>query len=221
MQPGAGWGVTLAEETACSLLERAFLAVDRPEVERLVATALQGERPDQVLERLVVPALDQVGHAWESGTVSLSQVYMAGRITEDLLGRLLPQAPAAAGTPRVILGVLEDQHVLGKRMVRAYLAAAGQAVLDLGAGLTPAAMAERAAGEGATVVMVSTLMLRAALRVQDLVEALRARGCQAAVVVGGAPFRLDPGLWRRVGADAFGASAGEAPALAVRLGRRP
>jgi len=120
-----------------------------------------------------------------------------------------------------VLGVLEDQHVLGKRMVQAYLAAAGQPVLDLGAGLTAAALAERAAGEGAKVVMVSTLMLRAALRVQDLVEGLRARGCGAAVVVGGAPFRLDPGLWRRVGADAFGASASEAPALAVRLGRRP
>ena len=209
----------MVEEDRGSQLEHAFLAVDRPEVERLLTAALATGRPDEVLERLVVPALDRVGLAWEAGAASLSQVYMAGRLTEDLLGRLLPLAAPPAARPRVALGVLEDQHVLGKRMVRAYLAAAGQPVLDLGAGLTPAAMAERAAGEGAAVVMVSTLMLRAALRVQDLVEALRARGSRAAVVVGGAPFRLDAGLWRRVGADACGASASEAPALAARLGR--
>jgi methanogenic corrinoid protein MtbC1 len=202
-------------------LERAFLAVDRLEVERVVTTALAGARPDQVLEQVVVPALDRVGRAWEAGAASLSQVYMAGRMTEDLLGRLLPQAMPQADRPRVVLGVLEDQHVLGKRMVHAYLAAGGLSVLDLGAGLTAAALAERTAGEGAAVLMVSTLMIRSALRVQDVVEALRARGCAAAVVVGGAPFRLDPALWRRVGADAWGASASEAPGLALRLGRRP
>lgn len=213
--------MTVSDVESGSQLERAFLAVDRLEVERLVREALGGAPPDAVLERLVVPALDAVGVAWERGAASLSQVYMAGRITEDLLARLLPQAPPPPGSPRVVLGVLEDQHVLGKRMVQAYLAAAGQPVLDLGAGLTAAAMAERAAGEGATVVMVSTLMLRAALRVQDLVEGLRARGCGARVVVGGAPFRLDPGLWQRVGADAWAPAASQAPALALRHGGRP
>jgi len=203
------------------LLERALLAVDRPEVIRLVTEALGSAPPDQVLEHLLVPALDRLGVAFEEGVASLSQVYMAGRITEDLLGQLLPLPRTGVDRPRVALGVLEDQHVLGKRMVHAYLGASGHAVLDLGAGLAPAAMAERAVGEGAAVLMVSTLMLRSALRVQDLVEALRARGSTAAVVVGGAPFRLDPGLWQRVGADGWGASASEAPGLATRLGRRP
>jgi len=202
------------------LLERALLAVDRPEVLRLVTEAMSTARPDQVLEHLLVPALDQVGLAFEAGTASLSQIYMAGRITEDLLGPLLPLPRPGIDRPRVVLGVLEDQHLLGKRMVHAYLGASGHRVLDLGAGLRPSDMAERAAGEGAAVVMVSTLMLRSALRVQDLMEALRARGSAAAVVVGGAPFRLDPGLWQRVGADAWGASASEAPGLVTRLGRR-
>ena len=202
-------------------LERAFLAVDRREADRIVQAALEGTPPEQVIDTLLVPALDQVGSAWERGGVSLSQVYMAGRLAEDLIARLLPRPAPPPGAPRVALGVLEDQHVLGKRLVLAYLQTSGVPVLDLGAGLSAADLAERAAGEGASVVMVSTLMLRAALRVQDVVEALRARGSKAPVVVGGAPFRLDPGLWQRVGADAFGASAGEAPALAARLGGRP
>jgi methanogenic corrinoid protein MtbC1 len=209
----------MAVQEPLPALVRALLSVDRPEVVRLVTAAAATSDPGSVLETLLVPALDEVGRAWESGGASLSQVYMAGRIAEDLLARHLPHGPPAPGTPRVALGVLEDQHVLGKRMVHAYLSASGLPVLDLGAGLSAAALAERAAGEGASMLLVSTLMLRSALRVQDLVAALRGRGSRAPVVVGGAPFRLDPGLWQRVGADGFGASAAEAPALVARLGR--
>lgn len=206
---------------ALEALERAFIAVDRARVTRLVRDALDAATPEQVIDQLLVPALDRVGSAWEEGSVSLSQVYMAGRLAEDLVTRLLPRPARPAGAPRVALAVLEDQHVLGKRLVLAYLHTAGLPVLDLGAGLSARDLAERAAGEGATVVMISTLMLRAALRVQDVVDGLRTRGCRAPVVVGGAPFRLDPGLWQRVGADAWGPSASDAPRLALALGVRP
>lgn len=203
-------------------LERELLAVDRAAVGELVSGALgQGASPHQVVDELLVPALDRIGAAWEAGHASLSQVYMAGRIVEELTARFAPDAPAGEGQgTRVALGVLEDQHVLGKRMVAAHLRAAGATVLDLGAALSPADFAARAAGEGAAVVMVSTLLLRSALAVETLVGELRARGSAAPVIVGGAPFRLDPGLWRKVGADGFGRSAAEAPALAG-LGRRP
>jgi len=202
-------------------LERELLAVDRVAVRSLVDGSLRaGATPHDVVEELLVPALDRIGASWEAGLTSLSQVYMAGRIVEELSGGLLPAAPAEARGAKVALGTLGDQHVLGKRMVAAHLRGAGAALLDLGAGLTPEDFAARAAGEGAEVVMVSVLLLNSALSVEALVAALRARGCRAPVIVGGAPFRLDPELWRRVGADACGRSAAEAPRLAG-LGGRP
>lgn len=191
-------------------IEQALLAVDRNAVSAAVES--WGRGPAAALDDLLVPALDGVGAAWEAGAASLSQVYMAGRIVEDLAAALAPAARPASG-PRVAVGVLEDRHVLGKRMVLAHLRAAGADVRDLGDGLAAAELAARAIAEGAAVVMVSTLMLRAALRVADVVAALRRAGSPARVVVGGAPFRLDPELWRHVGADACGRTAGDAPRL--------
>lgn len=207
-----GYGTTLDQ------LERALLAVDRPMVDQLVEQALAGEPPQAVIDRLLVPALVRVGTAWEQGQVALSQVYMAGRLAEAVTGRLLPQASPAEGTARAAVAVLEDQHVLGKQMVLAHLHAAAIPVVDLGQGLSAAALAERAAAAGVQVLLVSVLMLRSALAVTGLVEALRGRACHTRVVVGGAPFRLDPELWRRVGADAWGPSAADAPGLVRRLG---
>lgn len=193
-------------------VERALLAVDRDAVRAAVDVFLLAGPPRAVLDDVLVPALDRVGGAFEAGTASLSQVYMAGRIVEDLAARLLPPERAAKG-PRVAVAVLEDRHVLGKRMVLAHLRAAGADVRDLGEGLSAAELATRVAGEGAAVVMISTLMLRSALAVADVIAGLRATGSRARVVVGGAPFRLDPGLWRHVGADACGRSAADAPHL--------
>jgi methanogenic corrinoid protein MtbC1 len=71
-------------------------------------------------------------------------------------------------------------------------------------------------GRGLRVLLVSTLMLRAALQVRHLVRLLQSAGSPVRVVVGGAPFRLDPGLWKEVGADAMGFTASDALPLLER-----
>lgn len=38
----------------------------------------------------MVPALDRIGTGWENGTIALSQVYMSGRICEEVVDDLLP-----------------------------------------------------------------------------------------------------------------------------------
>ena len=72
-------------------LERELLAVDRVAVRSLVDGSLRaGATPHDVVEELLVPALDRIGASWEAGLTSLSQVYMAGRIVEELSS--LPEA---------------------------------------------------------------------------------------------------------------------------------
>jgi methanogenic corrinoid protein MtbC1 len=63
------------------------------------------------------------------------------------------------------------------------------------------------------VLLVSTLLLPSALRVKDLRRRLDELHAPTRLIVGGAPFRLDPQLWREVGADANGNSATDAIAL--------
>ena len=62
-------------------------------------------------------------------------------------------------------------------------------------------------------------MLPAALRVKDLQCALKEGGIRVKVIVGGAPFRFDPLLWKDVGADGVGNNAGDALDIVRKLMR--
>lgn len=195
--------------------ERALLAGDRLQA-RAVVDRVADAPFGAMLEQVVVPALQRIGDAWEHGDAALSQVYMAGRITEDLLSSVRPAVSAAsAAAPRVAITVLEDHHLLGKRMVLSVLNAMGVPVEDWGT-TSVEQCAAKVKERKIQLLLVSVLMLPSALRVKVLVERLAELGCAIPVIVGGAPFRLDPTLAARVGATASGASAADA----VRLVRQ-
>ena len=73
-------------------LERALLAVDPAATRRLMAQASVTIPALQVLDAIIVPALERIGRYWERGEAALSQVYMSGRIIESLSSTLLPTA---------------------------------------------------------------------------------------------------------------------------------
>jgi methanogenic corrinoid protein MtbC1 len=79
------------------------------------------------------------------------------------------------------------------------------------------ALVDRVAAQNIEVLLVSTLMLPAALRVAELTKRLAALSPGTRVVVGGAPYRADEQLWRDVGADAVGLHAGEVIGIIERL----
>jgi methanogenic corrinoid protein MtbC1 len=190
-------------------LERALLDADGPGAAAALEAARAHEGPGAV-DRVLVPALERIGTGWELGRLALSQVYMAGRICEDLAGTILPGALAyRAARGRIGIAVLEDHHALGGRIVAATARAAGWPVEDLGHGVGAEVLADLVAGRKIRVLLVSTLMLRAALQVGTLVRRLRSAGAPVRVLVGGAPFRVDRGLWREVGADAMGVTASD------------
>lgn len=191
--------------------EAALLAMDRVEAERLLTVSGSPADGPERLERLMMPALERIGQQWEAGTVSLSQVYVSSRICENVMQAVLPPtAPGRIRHPPMGIAVLEDTHALGKRIVQASLHAAGYALTDYGQGMTAEELAGNAARDGIRILLVSVLMLRSALRVARLAECLRVAGGGTRLVVGGAPFLLEPALWREVGADAMGRNASEA-----------
>jgi trimethylamine corrinoid protein len=198
--------------------ESALLAVNRVEARRLLAASISGSSPFLTIESLVVPTLEKIGGGWEDGSVALSQVYMSGKICEELVDEVLPpQDPQRKGIPKLAIATLEDRHALGKRVVYSALRAGGFELVDYGAGIEAQALADRALADEVYILMISALMLRSALRVRTVTELLKQSGFAGKVIVGGAPFRLDPGLWREVAADEMGSNAPEALAIVRRL----
>lgn len=191
--------------------EEALLDMNRLRADRLIQQAAVSRPLLQCLETIIVPALEHIGIAWEKGDVALSQVYVSSRICEDLVLKYMPaKQPGLPGQPRLAIGVFEDSHGLGKRMVQAVLQSAGYQMLDYGVSLTEPALLSRLRVDQVQVLLLSTLTLRSALSLGRTTAAARTVVPGLRIVVGGAPFLLEPELWREVGADAMGANAAAA-----------
>jgi methanogenic corrinoid protein MtbC1 len=198
-------------------LEKALLSLDRLTARQLLAQE-QGITPLGTVDELIVPALENIGNGWTNGDVALSQVYMSGRICEELVNELLPPgAPERKYFPKLALAVLEDYHMLGKRIVYAVLRAGGFEVLDYGR-VSVAELVERVQADAVKILLISTLMLPSALRVKEVREKLNDAGVSVKIVVGGAPFLFDAALWQEVQADAMANKASDVLEIVSRLG---
>jgi len=194
--------------------EQALISLDRIRAEELFEQALSERTPIEVVDQLVVPAFERIGSAWEDGTLALSQIYMSGRFGEELVERVLPPSdPERRDQPRSAIVVLEDYHMLGKRIVYSLMRASGYELFDYGR-MTVDELVGRVQSDGVRVLLISVLMLPSALKVRDLRERLNAADRSVKIAVGGAPFLFDDQLWREVGADAMGRTASDAIAIA-------
>ena len=191
----------------------ALETLDRIGAESIVNQARAEMTPIQVVDQVVVPALEQIGQAWETGDVALSQVYMSGRICEELVEQVLPPSdPDRKHQPRSAIVVLCDYHMLGKRIVYSQMRASGFELFDYGR-MDVDELVERALADQIRVLLISVLMLPSALKVKQVCARLKAAGAPIRIAVGGAPFLFDDRLWQEVGADAMGHNAADAVSL--------
>ena len=201
-----------ATDTNITGMVEALCHIDRVQARKILAKAIEGLSPDEakpLIEKILVEALEELGRLWETGSVAISQIYMGGIITEALIQHYFKDEAPAPGVqePQIGIVVLEDQHTLGKKLVSLMVKAQGYALIDLGQGLTAQEIAGKVEQHQIKILLVSCLMYPAALQVKKLKALV---GDTVQVIVGGAPFRLDPELWKIVGADAYGANAGDA-----------
>lgn len=198
--------------------EQALLSIDKVAAGEIFEELCKVFSPVQLVEKLIPPALERIGLGWEQGMVALSQVYMSARICEELVNTILPQdAFNLKKQSNIAIVVLEDYHLLGKRIVFSMLRASGFELLDYGHGVKVDDLVNRAKNDGIKILLISTLMLRSALLVRHVREKLNDSGCNVRIVVGGAPFLFDNQLWKKVGADVMGHNAAEAIAIVAEL----
>ena len=189
---------------------KALLSLDKIEAGRIYSEALIRKNVSNFAENIVIDVLETIGNGWETGKYSLSQVYMSGRICEEVVTTLPVQARVPKmDSPLMAIALLNDHHALGKRMVISVLHSAGYDVIDYGR-VDVSGLVDNIKRDGVQIVLISVLMLPAALHVKDVREMLNTAGQRVKIVVGGAPFRLNQQLWKTVGADAAGNTASDA-----------
>lgn len=185
----------------------------------LVHNALAlGHSPRELVEEWILPAMDLMIHEFNHNLdQNLAQHYLIARISEELcteLFALYPNRPIPKG--KVVFGTsFGDLHTLGKRIVSGCLRARQIEVIDLGVNLMPETFVDQALAHHAQVIAISSMMshtARSPMGCLGVREILRQRQLesQIKIVVGGAPFRFDPELYLKIGADAYADNALEA-----------
>lgn len=180
---------------------------------------------ERVLKEVLDPTLTEIGDHWQLAELfTLAQVYVAARVTEDVLSKIAQQKQRSAADrpPKgpVVLGNIEaDFHALGRRMVGTFLRAEGWIVHDLGNDVPAEVFVDKAQEVGARVIGVSAMMMTTARNVRRVREEIDRRGLTGRIqlAVGGAVFRVCPGLVEEVGGDGTAFSALEVDGLFERL----
>ena len=184
-----------------------------------------GALPMEVIEKGIVPALEQIGVAFEKGTAFLPQLLMAADAAGDAfavvrksLGSSSRGGSGDGARPIVIATVKGDIHDIGKNIVRALLENYGFDVIDLGRDVAPETIVERARTTNAGMVGLSALMTTTVGAMAETIRQLKAAGLDAKTFVGGAVVTQE--YADSIGADFYAKDAMQSVRIAERVLRR-
>jgi methanogenic corrinoid protein MtbC1 len=158
------------------------------------------------------PTQREIGRLWQTNQISVAQEHYCSNITERAMGLLYSRfAPAPARHGRRLLAtcVGTELHALGIRMVADFLEAEGWTTIFLGANTPSSVIIRTLRQERIDLLALSATMTYHVGVIARIISTLRAEANNVKVLVGGYPFNIDPGLWQRIGADAFGTDAAD------------
>jgi corrinoid protein of di/trimethylamine methyltransferase len=207
-------------EAVLSGLSVAVLNGNEDRAAALAAEALSGGIAAlEAIEQGLVPGIRRAGALWEDGEYFLPELVTAAQAMKAAMAVLQPALSrdgAGHEIGRVVIGTVQgDIHDIGKTLVATMLSANGFAVADEGSGVSVARFVERARELDADLVCASALLTTTMGQQKLLVEAVRAAGLRAKVMVGGAPVSH---AWsERIGADGHADNAIGAVLVARRL----
>ena len=199
--------------------ENALLDIDRIAAEDILNKSLVSENGDifKIIDSVISPALESIGRRWANGDIALSQEYMASKIAEDITLQILP-AGSLQRTSRPVIGIttLEDQHMLGKQILRSLISSLGFNFIDYGS-VSIGKIKEKIISDKIEILFISTLMLNQALSIKEVTSFIEQENIGTKVIVGGAPFLFDEGLWKEVNASAMARTAAEGMHIAQEM----
>jgi methanogenic corrinoid protein MtbC1 len=160
------------------------------------------------LEDVAGEAIKQIGHGWETGSISVGQEHLATavfrRVLDWILQTLVVRDPAA----RLVMATPPTQlHELGALLAAAAAAIEGWDVAYLGADLPVSEILRAASQTNARAVALSLVPPTHPSLVHDLTEIRRGLRSEVPLFIGGAAVDQQPELFASVGARVMGSLA--------------
>lgn len=179
-----------------SQLSRLYLdairAADAAGAFRVASSALaQGMTTAELYQRVITPAMYEVGVLWEKGVLTVADEHLATALTHRVLASRRPPlrveikaGEKAAG--RVMLAAVGgEQHALGLRMVADVLEDAGFHTIYLGGDVPVDALLQSMASLSPDLLALSVTMPDLTSRLEEMIGAIRQAYPDVGLLLGG------------------------------------
>lgn len=201
-------------------LKTAVLKGNRNGIVKITKKALEsGEKPAELLNQVLLPAINQVGEFFDQGKYFLPQLIASAEAMKnsiEVLEPLLQTGGTGEEMPVVVIATVEgDIHDIGKNLVALMLKNHGFHVIDLGKDVPQAKILESAKEHHAEFIALSALMTTTMQRMREIVAAAKEEGITAKIIIGGAVITQE--YADEIGADGYSKDAADAVKLAKSL----
>ncbi|MAE79976.1 MAG: corrinoid protein [Dehalococcoidia bacterium] len=166
----------------------------------------EGCDPIEVMDKGMIPGMDEIGRRWKDGEIHMPEVLIAARAMKGCMSILQPLITEsnviARGT--VVIGTVKgDLHDIGKNIVAMMLEGAGYRVYDLGNDVPAEAFVNAAEEYDADIVGMSALLTTTVPMMESTIQALKDAEIRSEVkvMIGGAPVSDE--LAKQIGADGY------------------
>lgn len=178
-----------------------------------------GVKPDAIINDYLIAAINEVGVLFDKKKYFLPQLIGSANTMKkaiDYLEPMLERREDAGQMPTLVIATVEgDIHDIGKNLVVLMLKNYGYNVIDMGKDVPCEDIVDTAIREDAAIIGLSALMTTTMMRMQDVVEICKAKGCKSKVIIGGAC--ITQSFADEIGADGYSKDAAECVKLVERL----
>ncbi len=192
-------------------LEYAVLNGIREYAAEATRELLKTKQAMEIVNEILIPALDKVGADFESGKLFLPQLIQSATTAQEAFDVLKEYMASQKNVETVSKGkviiatVKGDIHDIGKNIVKVVMENYGYEMIDLGKDVPIEKVVEAVQKTGAKLVGLSALMTTTVVSMEETIRALHEAGCDCRIWVGGAVLTED--YAKQIGADFYAKDA--------------
>lgn len=178
-----------------------------------------GEKPGEIINNHLIPAINEVGVLFDKQKYFLPQLISSANTMKQAIEYLEPMLEhddSGEEKATIVVATVEgDIHDIGKNLVVLMLKNYGYNVIDMGKDVPAEDIVAAAMENNAKVIGLSALMTTTMMRMKDVVDLAREKGCDCKIVIGGAC--INESFAEEIQADGYSKDAAECVRLVERL----
>ncbi|MGM9521416.1 MAG: homocysteine S-methyltransferase family protein [Oscillospiraceae bacterium] len=187
-------------------------------IQDAVRKALEQAPPMDVINNLLIPAINAAGDKFEKGEFFLPQLMSSAETVKlgfDVVKDSAKKGDVVLKGKILLATVRGDIHDIGKNIVKMLLSNYGYEIIDLGKDVPPELIVQETLRQHIKLVGLSALMTTTVRSIAVTIEQLKAAGADCVVMVGGAV--LNEEYAKLVGADYYAKDAAESARIAGQV----